>query len=41
MGMFRESYQTGTFPKSLNTTFLVVIPKKGELMIEKIFVLSV
>ena len=27
--MFREFYETGRFVRSLNTTFIVMIPKKG------------
>ena len=29
MGFFKEFYEKGTFTKSINTTFLVLIPKKG------------
>ena len=29
MGMFRDFYATGRFVHSLNSTFLVFIPKKG------------
>ena len=28
--MFREFYNSGKFVRSLNTTFLVMIPKKGD-----------
>ena len=29
MGFFKELYEKGTFTRSINTTFLVLIPKKG------------
>ena len=29
MNMFRDFYNNGTFAKSLNSTFIVLIPKKG------------
>ena len=29
MGFFKEFYEKGTFTKSINTTFLVLILKKG------------
>ena len=29
MEFFKEFYEKGTFTKSINTTFLVLIPKKG------------
>ena len=30
MNMFKDFHNTGRFVKSLNTTFIVLIPKKGE-----------
>ena len=30
MGFFREFHERGRFVKSLNATFLVLVPKKGE-----------
>lgn len=29
VGFFREFHEQGSFVKSLNTTFLVLVPKKG------------
>ena len=31
MGFFKEFYNQGRFVKSLNATFLVLIPKKGSV----------
>ena len=33
MGFFKEFHELDSFFKSLNATFLVLIPKKGELKI--------
>ena len=30
MGFFKKIYERGRFVRSLNTTFLVLVPKKGE-----------
>ena len=29
MGFFKEFYENGTVTRSINTTFLVLIPKRG------------
>ena len=41
MRMFREFHDKGKFVKSLNTMFIVMIPKKGEQKTSRIFALSV
>ena len=39
--MFRDFHETGKFVRSLNRTFIVMIPKKGELRTSRILDLLV
>ena len=41
MRMFREFHESGKFVRSLNTTLLVMIPKKGGLRTSRILDQSV